>query len=365
MVIVALIFVVYIALVAAFTIGYYKVIERKPIPSSNFQFISVVICFRNEEENIPRLIQSLQTQSYPREYFEIIAVNDHSTDNTQKLLMDAQAELPNLRIYSLSKIDRGKKKALLRGVQMAQGVVIAATDADCLLPQGWLTNINQLMDMRTDLVCGPVVYSKGGFFENMAAVEFGSLVASGIGAAGAGLPIYCNGANLAFKKELFLAANLRNDSTPSGDDVFLLHYAKQNHRAIAFSHGVDSTVHTTPDSNLRSFINRRLRWGSKTPHYTDTFTQVVAVTVLLTNLSVLGLALAALVSSAMVKPFIILFTAKAILDYGLIAVHFKSCRIKKWTKYYLPTMVLYPFYITFTAFASLRKEFTWKERQYS
>lgn len=364
MALIILILLTYLGMVAAFTIGYYRVIERKPIPSSKNLFISIVVCFRNEAPNIAQLVASLKKLNYPKEDFEVIAVNDHSCDKTLLLLQKAQEEFPNLKILSLDNVELGKKAALHSGVHAAQGTIIAVTDADCRLPKEWLKQISNLMSNHVDLVCGPVTYSPTTFFENVAAIEFGGLVASGIGAAGIGMPMYCNGANMAFRKELYLAANLHTNSTPSGDDVFLLHYAKQNGRNIYFAFGEENCVTTAPDKNLSDLIHRRIRWGSKTPFYTDKTSKVVAFIVLTANLSLLCLGFWCIEDSSLLPRFIALYGLKAIIEYGLLSVHFKVNNVNLWRKYFIPTLMVYPFYITFTALASIRRKFVWKERSY-
>ncbi len=356
--------VLYLALVAAFIVGYYHILERKPITNQRSSFISIVICFRNEERNIDDLFKSIRTLDYPKEFFEIVAVNDHSTDNTA-LELSLQQEHSNLRIVNLPLRFEGKKAALAAGVAAAKGNIIATTDADCCLPQSWLTSINNMIGSKADMVCGPVAYRSTTFFERLAAVEFGSLVAAGIGAAGINKPIFCNAANMAFRKEIFTNANLNQEQTPSGDDVFLLHYAKQCHKTIKFITGRDCLVTTNADKNFIDFLNRRKRWGSKAKHYTDAATILVAIIVFLANLAILACAIAAILNHSHSRLAIALLSSKVILDYALLSVHFRANGIKKWSKYFLLCAALYPIYITFTAIGSTTSKFTWKERRYN
>lgn len=352
-------------MVAAFTVGYYRILEHKPIPNQHYYFISIVICFRNEEQNIATLFESLRSLDYPADHFEIVAVNDHSTDGTERKLAELQRRYKNLHIVNLPKEIEGKKAALTAGVAAAQGNVIAITDADCQLPVRWLTTINNLVSAKADMVCGPVAYSPTSFFERIAAVEFASLNSSGIGAAGINMPIFCNGANMAFRKELFAEVNLNQEKTPSGDDVFLLHYAKQHHKVIRFTTGSDSLVTTNADKNLKDFLNRRKRWGSKAKYYTDKSTKYIALIVFLANVALLVGAAAAIVNHSHTKLAVALFASKTILDYGLLSVHFRTIGIKKWVKYFVVCAALYPIYITFTAIGSTTSKFTWKERRYN
>jgi poly-beta-1,6-N-acetyl-D-glucosamine synthase len=355
----------YLVMIAAFTAGYYRIVEHKPIPNQARNFISIVICFRNEAANIASLFETIQGLDYPTDYFEVVAVNDHSTDSTEHELAMQQRQVKNLHIINLPPEQEGKKAALSAGVSAAQSSIIAITDADCRLPKYWLANINNLIGAKADIVCGPVAYRPTTFFERLAAIEFASLNASGIGAAGVGMPIFCNAASMAFRKEIFTEANLNQEQTPSGDDVFLLHYAKQHHKKIMFIAGSSSLVTTTADSGLKDFINRRKRWGSKTRYYQDIRTKQVAFLVFLANASILACAGLAVINGANLKLAITLFAAKTIVDYGLLAVHFKANGVKKWAKYFVLCAALYPIYITFTAIGSTTSKFTWKERRYN
>lgn len=355
----------YLVMIAAFTAGYYRIVEHKPIPNQRRSYISIVICFRNEEQNIANLFESIRALDYPTDYFEIVAVNDHSTDGTERELARQQRQLKNLHIVNLPPEQEGKKAALAAGVSAAQSSIIAITDADCGLPKHWLTNINNLIGTKADIVCGPVAYRPTTFFERLAAVEFASLNASGIGAAGVGMPIFCNAANMAFRKEIFTEANLNQEQTPSGDDVFLLHYAKLHHKAIRFTAGRDSLVTTNADKNLKDFLNRRKRWGSKTKYYSDKSAKAVAILVFLANAAILSCAIAATVNHAYSTLAIALLASKMMLDYGLLAAHFRANGIKKWAKYFFLCAALYPIYITFTAIGSTTSRFTWKERRYN
>lgn len=356
---------IYLVMVATFVVGYHRIAERKPTPHLLCQFISIVVCCRNEEQNIAHLLESIRTIDYPPESYEVVAVNDHSTDNTLHKLEKLLPQFKNHRIVNLGPEAEGKKAALQAGVHASQGNIIAITDADCLVPQHWLTNINGLMSRNVDLICGPVVYRPTTLFEKVAAVEFASLVASGIGAAGVDMPIFCNGANMSFRKELFTKANLHQGQTPSGDDVFMLHHAKQHHQNIRFITGIDNLVTTNADKNLTEFINRRKRWGSKSKYYNDKHSMLVAMVVFTANLAILTVVALAIINHSYIAIAISLVAAKAIADYLLLAAHFRANGIGKWAKYFVLCAALYPIYITFTAIASTSTKFTWKERRYN
>ena len=102
-------------------------------------------------------------------------------------------------------------------------------------------------------------------------MEFASLIGSGAGAIGSGNAIFCNGANMAYKKEVFLEVNTyKNDNAASGDDVFLLHSIKQRYPdGIVFAKDKNAIVNTNALDTLSTFINQRKRWTAKSSSYTD------------------------------------------------------------------------------------------------
>ncbi|MEI9943927.1 MAG: glycosyltransferase [Chitinophagaceae bacterium] len=91
--------------------------------------ISVIIPARNEEENIGKLLNALNEQTYPKESFEIIVVDDHSEDGTTNIV----STFPRVKLISLKddNINSYKKKAIETGIAAATGELIVTTDADC------------------------------------------------------------------------------------------------------------------------------------------------------------------------------------------------------------------------------------------
>src|SRR5215204_1224255 len=117
-------------------------LELKPFSQIDFESsikISVIIPARNEEENIGKLLSSLEKQSYPSHLFEVIVVDDHSTDNTAVVVNSYSfAKLIKLEFYNINSY---KKKAIETGIVAASGDLIVTTDADCIAPANWLKTI--------------------------------------------------------------------------------------------------------------------------------------------------------------------------------------------------------------------------------
>ena len=104
-------------------------------------FVSVIIAARNEEEKLPRLMEALKKQSYPEKFFEIIVVDDFSTDNTQAAIQSFLSTRVHLIQPNANTEQSSKKKAIEAGVQRAKGPLIVITDADCVPQKEWLQYI--------------------------------------------------------------------------------------------------------------------------------------------------------------------------------------------------------------------------------
>ena len=236
-------------------------------------FVSILAAVRNEENTLPELLKSLKKQVYPLEKFEIILIDDHSTDGSYVLMKKFEAASINTRVLSLSANAEGKKAAIRYGVECAKGELILTTDADCIMNSEWLSTIVSFQQAtNAGLIIAPVAYlSNNSLFEKLLALEFASLVATGASSANLGIPILCNGANLAFLKSLYPEdKHVMENNSPSGEDIFfLLNVKKTMRQRIRFLKSFKSIVYTNCPSSLREFINQRKRWFSKSVHYTD------------------------------------------------------------------------------------------------
>lgn len=190
------------------------------------QGISVIIPARDEAHNLPRLLNSLADIVYPE--YEVIIVNDHSTDASLELLkpwdgrhkikvIDFQDTLPGLI---------GKKAALQKGIDAAQYEILTFTDADCAIPSTWLDEINRRMDPQTDYLLGYSTIKRFEGDRELRLQNFERSVYYALAAAGLyyRLPITSSACNMAYRKSVFIKAggfegigHLR-----SGDDDLLL-----------------------------------------------------------------------------------------------------------------------------------------------
>ncbi|HLO57123.1 MAG TPA: glycosyltransferase [Bacteroidales bacterium] len=327
--------------------------------------ISVVTAFRNESKNISQFLEALKNQDYPAELYEVILVDDGSDDGSQDIVMLFCTNHPQFR-YILNTIKPGKKPAVQTGVDHAFGELIVTTDADCTMNPGWLSGIASFYaHHHPDLIIGLVDLAPSGkWYFLYEQVSFLSLVAAGSGAACAGRPLYCNGANMAFTKELYTSlADPMMSGVPSGDDTFLLHAAKRAGKNIRLLKSSKTWVTTEGSKSLQALIKQRIRWTSKAGHYRDSFTIFVAMVVLAMNLSVPVSVMVGLFTG---KPWfsLVLFGTKAFTDFMLLSSFMKFLRRSLSPVKFLVFSLIYPFEVLISVFAGSTMTFDWKGRQY-
>lgn len=231
-------------------------------------FLSVVVALKNEADNIASLIKSLERQSYPAANFEVILVNDHSTDNTKELLEAHIVHHPNFKLIN-SRMP-GKKMALREGISLASGEVVVTTDADCLHHKSWLDTIARHQEsLNPDMTIAPVAMIAGeNRLSKLLELEFMALQMATAASAISNHPIMCNGANLAVRRTHHVQADLKN-SYVSGDDMFLLMSLKKEKGHIRFLKHQHALVITLAPLKLQEYLRQRSRWLRKATGYTQ------------------------------------------------------------------------------------------------
>ncbi len=231
----------YIILIGAFILGFAKLPDFKLSNLSPKIKFSVIVPFRNEVANLPVLLNSFSNLTYPTIFFEIILVNDESSDNFKTTIDAFKKGHPTLNLQVINKVRKSnspKKDALNTAINLANFDWIITTDADCKVPKTWLTSFNEFIQKNNSLfIAAPVLFKKqNSFLFHFQSLNFTSLIGATIGSFGIKMPFMCNGANLCYNKKAFFKVKgfEGNKKIASGDDVFLLekmikHFPKKVH----------------------------------------------------------------------------------------------------------------------------------------
>lgn len=340
-----------------------------PARVGNGNTFSVIVPVRNEAGNVQKVIEDLRNQKYPTNLFEIIIVDDFSTDNTRSEVNRhlADPKIPT-RLISLSdKKKQGKKHALTLGVEAAKNEIILTTDADCRIGPEWLLSYDAAFSESTQIVAGPVSLTGKGLFANMQQAEFVGLVAFGAITLTGNNPSMCSGANLGFRKKAFIDVGgyESNIMIPSGDDEFLLYDVLKAHPYSGkFLKAAEAIVETEAHQRLGSFLNQRARWTSKWRHNKNPKLRLTAVLFFLDYLFfLLGWALVA-VQELEVEMMLVAFGLRFVANYFLVKLLANSMTLYKVVYSLFWLQIFYPFHVLFMGLISIFGRYTWKGRKY-
>ncbi|MCC5927852.1 MAG: glycosyltransferase [Cyclobacteriaceae bacterium] len=348
--------------------------EPQPLQQDHFPtpMVSVVVVFRNEAKHLPSLIHNLFLQKWPAGNFEIIMVNDHSSDKSVEILQRFQSQFPSCNLQVLSLPGRfytsPKKAGIQMAVEAARGSIIICTDGDCRVSPDWIRNMaNPLLNEKADFVAGPVMYYGSGFWNNVLQIEFSSLVASSAASILYNIPLMSNGANMAFTREAFLAAGGFDGTMDlaSGDDVTLMmNIHKIDKKGVIFLKDSGARVFTAPPLSFSDFMQQRFRWAGKWNRGTQKSTMWIPVMVFIYHLSLItGISLFFFIKK--VGIFIILALAlKGLTEFVLLGTVMSFFTTRMRLDAFLFTFSIYPFYTVFFGLAAQVKGFYWKDRRY-
>ncbi|MBU3680441.1 MAG: glycosyltransferase [Flavobacterium sp.] len=335
-------------------------------------FFSIIIPFRDEAQNLPRLLESFKNLNYPHELFELIFVDDFSTDESVKLLYQwrtANGTLQTTLLENIRLSQSPKKDAITRAIPIVQKQWIVTTDADCEVPTTWLSTLDSYLQTHSaNMVVGAVHYeSTSTFLDQFQLLDLLSLQGATQGSFGMGLGFLCNGANLAYTKSHFqqLQGFTGNDSLASGDDVFLLQKSMAfDASKVQYLKSKCHLVYTKPEQSWKQLLIQRTRWASKTGNYSSVFGKDLAIWVLLGNLSWIVLGTYSLFLNVWIVAFVWATGLKFTMDWLLIREAQKNAAVKR-LRYLLCSSLLYPFYCVFVALHVLPGTYTWKGRKLS
>ncbi|MCC7503478.1 MAG: glycosyltransferase [Flavobacteriales bacterium] len=228
------------------------------------QLITVLVAARDAGSTLTPLLQDLYAQDHPRELVQVVVVDDHSADDTARIVERMAVRWPQLQLVRLGD-GQGKKAAIMAGVKVAAGAVVLLTDADARCGPGRIRKVEQAFRSGGwDLLLLPVRTIGEGFVSAMQQEEQAALLGAAFGLWDEGRSLIANGANLAFRKAAFEAVGgYTGDRWASGDDVFLVQRMRRDQRPIGFLLDEDAMVTVEAERDLSSAVKQRLRWAGK------------------------------------------------------------------------------------------------------
>jgi len=228
--------------------------------------VTVIICAQNENENLKRFLPSILDQDYP--VFEVIVVDDGSTDDTRFTLQALQEKYANLRVIELSEMvknKQGKKFALMMGIKGAKYDHVLLSDADCEpASDQWIKLMQSGFTREKSIVLGYSPYTrKSGFLNLFIRYETFLTATNYFSYALAGLPYMGVGRNLAYHKRLFFESKgfSSHIHLMSGDDdLFINKVARAKNTSVAVYQ--PSFTYSDPKSTYTDYFRQKMRHTS-------------------------------------------------------------------------------------------------------
>ena len=365
--------VAYVAILCYYLIALLKVKKHNvPQQNANPVFISVIVPARNEAENISNLLESLRKQNYDSSYFEVIVVNDHSTDQTADVVsayQNKQIKLIHLADYIKNPaVVAFKKKAIEAGISISRGELIVTTDADCVVPENWLRTIaGYYSTYKSAFIVMPVyIHPAQTFLQRFQSLDFTMLQAITAGTVSSHLHSMCNGANLAYTREAFYEVGGFEgiDGVASGDDMLLMEKMKERYpNKIGYLFSKEVIVKTKPVNGLREFLQQRIRWAGKSGQYKEKRILPIMFVVYFFNLSLLAATVLCMNNQLSISLLCIVLLIKMFAELLLIfpIARFFNAQHQLWIfPFFQPIHIVYT--IVAGGFGIL-KNHEWKGRQ--
>lgn len=334
-------------------------------PAKTQRSVSIVIAARNEASVIEKCINSILKNDFHSHLFEIIIIDDHSTDQTYNLA--ASFQTANVKVSRLPDGITGKKAAIQFGVHQAKNEIILCTDADCEVEKSWISSHLHAYENENIAFCTGIVLPKylGTILSNFQWLDFASTMT--ITANGIYRKQYylANGANMSFRKSSFLAIQgfEQNKNRASGDDIFLVqNLAKQFE--IGFISSPFSKVTTKSEITWQDFFIQRKRWATKALASPDKnvmkiqgfvffyalFTLLMFI-LMFFQFHLFGAALAILVLGKIITDFAFLYQ---------VATHFRKSEVMS---SFFTSFLIYYIHILYSGWnATFPGKYAWKNR---
>jgi biofilm PGA synthesis N-glycosyltransferase PgaC len=362
-----IVFGLYTVLVMTLVWGWALLSERATVKPASVRKISVVVAFRNEEKYLPELIAGLKALDYPRDDARFILIDDRSTDKSADITTNLIAEDNRFTLQAGEQATGGKKRAISIGIALSDAEIIVTTDADCRVPEQWLRSINaKFEEAGTRMVVGPVRLAGGGL-PAIQSMEFATLIGTAGATISLGHPTMCNAANLAFRRNDFLAVGgfEGNEEISSGDDQFLMNkFATKWNGGVKFLYDAAAVVSAQGSASLSDFIAQRLRWAGKWKFGGET-SSWLALAILGFHICNVAVVVAWAFGAVSTQLFIVLAGAKLFAEMIFL---FPVCRFLdiRWSwPSFIFLQLFYSLYVIAIGFLSQVLTARWKGREVS
>ena len=315
-----------ILLIAYYRFIFSKITYHSDKKSKELKPVSVIICAKNEYVNLKKNLLDVLQQDYPD--FEVIVVNDNSTDGTDSYLEEVAKNHKRLRIvhFNEPKVSPGKKEALEYGILAAKHEQLLLTDADCIpCSQNWIKGMTAGLSETKDLVLGISLYTTNNSYASKFMRMDGIWIAiQYLSYNLIGSPYMSVGRNVCYTKNLHESTNGFSSHlhVASGDDdLFVQESATPNNTEIIINR-ISQTV-SEAENNWKSYISQKSRHHSTGHKYKTLPLSLLGIFQVITLLFYLGF-----ISCLLLTSFPIIVSSLFLLKNIVQATVFRRILVK-------------------------------------
>ena len=346
-------------------------LSRTVKPSAQYApFVSIIVPARNEQETIGRCLESLTNQAYDADRFEIIVVDDHSTDRTVQAVetrnqSSGQPEVVLCRLSEHGSPRFGKPAAISSGIEQSKGEIILCTDADCTAGPGLVNSMVRCFQPDVVFVAGPVREQPSqSFLSEVQRLEFMGLIITAAGLIGSGRPIICNGANIAYRRQAFeRVSGFGSTATSCDDETLMQRMVERRIGKVVFNSDSEALVHTRTPSTVLDFLNQRTRWAAKRGHYEDKSILVRLLCLFAFFLTLFGAGIGALMDSSFTFPFLVVLLVKMVAEFVVLRAGGTLFNYQISPGHFLIAELFHVPYITLAGLIGQFSSLRWKDRR--
>jgi cellulose synthase/poly-beta-1,6-N-acetylglucosamine synthase-like glycosyltransferase len=330
---------------------------------------TILVAARNEEKYLPACLDSLGRQIYPSDLLQIIVLNDRSSDNTRHIVLEYKKRFSSIELIDIEDNQNGlegKMNALAQGMDNAKGEIILITDADCRVPDTWVSAMVAYFTESVGLVGSLTVIDQPGektqLFDRIQTLDWFFLQAIAAGTAGLNLPVSILGNNFGFKKSVYdHIGGFRHIGFSLTEDMALLNtISEKTEFDIVYPLNGETMIQSIPLKHIRDFFQQRKRWlsgGLKAPFWGWVLMSASFMVHLLTLVNLIMLNFSIPVISSL---FLIM-----VIDLSLLWRMILKSGYTKLMRYFIPFEVFYFLYTIFLAISViLPGKINWKERSF-
>lgn len=334
--------------------------------SKNDLSVSIIVPFRNEASGLERSVKSLLRASRKLQHYEIILIDDHSTDQSSQIAEELTRT--NKSIQFLYAKAEGKKQAIAQGIAKAKHEWIFTADADCIYADNSISNL--LFELvRNELEVGTfavVVDREHGLLNAYQQLEsFGLMMVTAV-ALKDQLFYSASGAALLYRKSLFQKIQPFKDNynIPTGDDVFFLYaYKRVSKRPILFYKNRHMHATTEAMGSWRELINQRLRWAVSNTGLKDMKLKAILGIIVLAEFAIILLVILLLINIKIIFGVAMLLFFKWGSDFISLHVSHKYWGESNRLKYLIPVILIHPVIHVVVGLSYIfNKKISWKKR---